>query len=184
MEGNSREENFSLILIVLHWVMAALVIPMFFLGRFMTGLAYTDPWYHSAPYIHKGMGLLVLALLVMRTIWISIVKRPPPLPMSALERIMASVVQKSFYFILFGITLSGFLIPTARGRGVEFFGLFTVPAVISGIRHQEDMAGDIHFFLAYLIMFFIFLHTMGALKHHFIDRDETLARMFVIKRKR
>ncbi len=164
--------------------MAALIIPMFFLGRFMTGLAYTHPWYHWAPYIHKGLGLVVLALLVIRTIWILIVKRPPPLTMEAWERILASVVQKSFYFLLYGITISGFLIPTARGRGVEFFGLFTVPAIISGLRHQEDMAGEIHFFLAYLIMFFIFLHTTGALKHHFIDRDETLTRMLGIKSKR
>jgi len=184
MEGNSTEGRFGAVLIFLHWAMALLIIPMFFLGRFMTGLAYTHPWYHMAPYIHKSLGLVVMVLLVIRTIWIFIIKRPTPLPMEAWERILASVVQKSFYFILYGITISGFLIPTAGGRGIEFFGLFTVPAVISGIAHQEDLAGEIHLFLAYLVMFVIFLHTMGALKHHFIDRDETLTRMLGLKRKK
>jgi len=164
--------------------MAALIFPMFFLGRFMTNLVYTHPWYHLAPYIHKSIGLIVFVLLVIRIVWILVVNRPAPLPMPILERIMAATVQKSFYFLLFGITISGYLIPTARGRGVDFFGWFTVPAVISGLSHQEDMAGEVHYLLAWLLMFFLLLHIAGALKHHFIDRDETLLRMLGLIRKK
>jgi len=164
--------------------MAVLVIGMFFLGKYMIGLAYTHPWYHRAPHIHKSLGLIVFALLLLRSVWILVNKRPAPVPMPAWERAAASVVQKLFYLLLFGITISGYLIPTADGRGIEVFNWFTVPAVISGIVHQEDMAGDIHYLLTYVIMFFIALHTLGALKHHFIDGDETLLRMLGIKRKK
>lgn len=184
MRRTSGEDGFGAVLITLHWFMAALIIAMFFMGRFMTGLVYTHPWYHLAPYIHKSIGLIVFTLLVIRIVWILTVKRPIPLPMPPLERIMASVVQKSFYVFLFGITLSGYLIPTADGRGVEFFGLFTVPAVISGLSHQEDMAGEVHYLLAWLLMFFLLIHCAGALKHHFMDRDETLLRMLGLKRKK
>lgn len=184
MSPVSTEERFGAVLIVLHWSMAVLVIGMFFLGRFMTGLEYTHPWYNTAPHIHKSFGLIVFALLVIRTVWVLSVKRPALLPMPAWERITASVVQKSFYFLLFAAAISGYLIPTAEGRGIELFNWFTVPAVISGIEHQEDMAGEIHYLAVHAIMLFTVLHTMGALKHHFIDGDETLTRMLGIKRKK
>ncbi|MFQ5480595.1 MAG: cytochrome b [Thermodesulfobacteriota bacterium] len=183
MQLSSTKEGFGLVLIALHWVMAFMIIALFFLGKYMTGLLYTDPWYHSAPYIHKSAGLIVMALLVIRTLWVIILQRPALLPMPGWERLLAQIVQKSFYVLLFGITISGYLIPTADGGGVEVFGWFTVPAVFSGLEHQEDMAGDIHYLLTYLLMFFLLLHTMGALKHHFIDRDETLTRILGIKGK-
>ncbi len=163
--------------------MAVMIIALFFLGRFMVDLPYSHPWYHSAPHLHKSLGLFLLALLVIRSIWVIIIKRPALLPMPYLERITALFVQKSFYFLLFGITISGYLIPTANGSGVELFSLFTVPAVFTGFEHQEDIAGGFHYVLAYILIFFVLLHTIGALKHHFMDRDDTLTRMLGIRGK-
>ncbi len=177
-------ERFGAVLIFLHWVMAVMIIFLFFLGRYMTGLAYTHPWYHRAPYIHKSLGIMVLALLVMRVLWVIFKKRPVFLPMAQWERLLALVVQKSFYILLFAITASGYLIPTADGRGVEVFGWFTVPPLLFGVEHQEDIAGEVHFYLTYFLMFLLMLHTLGALKHHFIDRDETLRRMLGIRCRR
>jgi len=180
----SAEERFGVVLILLHWVMAVMIISLFFMGRYMRGLTYTHPWYHLLPQVHKSLGVIVLALLVIRVLWVILTKSPPLLPMRRWEHILALVVQKSFYLLLFGITISGFLIPTAGGRGIEVFGWFTVPAVISGLEHQEDVVGDIHFFLTYFLMFLLMLHTLGALKHHFIERDETLMRMFGVRREK
>jgi len=166
-------------------MMAVLVIGMFFLGEYMTGLDYTHPWYKSAPHLHKSFGVIVFVLLVFRAFWRTVVdKRPEPVPMPAWERAAAAAVQYLFYLFLFGITLSGYLIPTAKGEGMEFFNLFEVPALISGIDNQEDIAGEVHNLLTHIIMIFVLLHAMAALKHHFINRDETLLRMFGIKRKR
>lgn len=184
MQWTSTRERFGLLLIALHWVMALMIIFLFFLGRFMTNLPYTHPWYHLAPYVHKSTGLIVMALLAIRTVWVITLKRPVFLPMPRWESLLALFVQKSFYFLLFGITISGYLIPTADGGGIEVFGLFTVPALFAGFEHQEDIAGEVHYLLTYLLMFFLALHTMGALKHHFIDRDETLTRMLGIHGKK
>jgi len=185
MQWTSTEERFGLVLVAVHWVMAGLVLTLFFLGRFMVRLAYTHPWYHGAPLLHKGLGVILFSLLVFRVFWrVVIDRRPPPVAMPALERITARAVQFLFYVFIFGLAVSGYLVPTAGGRGLDFFGLFEVPALVWGLAHQEDIAGDVHRVLAYVLMGLVLVHTLGALKHHFIDRDETLLRMLFIGKKR
>jgi cytochrome b561 len=73
--------------------------------------------------------------------------------------------------------LSGYLISTADGRPVDVFGIFTLPATLSGLPNQADTAGDLHLAMAIAVIVLAALHALAALKHHFIDRDRTLRRM-------
>jgi len=82
------------------------------------------------------------------------------------------------YLLLFVIMFSGYLISTADGRAIEVFGWFDVPATITSIPNQEDVAGLVHKFAAFLLIGLVVLHAAAALKHHFIDRDRTLLRIF------
>ncbi|KZZ44246.1 hypothetical protein A3755_21060 [Oleiphilus sp. HI0085] len=81
------------------------------------------------------------------------------------------------YILMFLIMSSGYLISTADGRGVGVFELFDVPALPSLIENQEDIAGEIHFYLAWTLIVLVILHVAGALKHHFINKDTTLVKM-------
>ena len=53
-----------------------------------------------------------------------------------------------------------------------------MPATLTGLPQQEDIAGLIHEYLAWALVIFAALHALAALKHHFVDRDATLVRMF------
>ncbi len=180
----STDERYGLVSIALHWGMAVMIVLLFVLGNRMVGLEYAHPWYHRAPRLHKSLGLVVFALLAARSIWTLIDGRPLPPPMPGWERKTAWVVQRLFYLLLFGIALSGYLIPTADGGPVEFFNLFDVPAVVPGMERQEDIAGDMHRLLANVTMALVVLHALAALKHHFLDGDEVLVRMLGIKPKK
>ncbi|MEK7679196.1 MAG: cytochrome b/b6 domain-containing protein [Deltaproteobacteria bacterium] len=98
MAWASTEERYGLVSIALHWTMAVMIIWLFFWGEYMTGLEYTHPWYHLAPSLHKSLGLVVFALLVIRTVWMLINKKPTPVPMPDWERITAALVQNFFIF--------------------------------------------------------------------------------------
>ena len=56
-------------------------------------------------------------------------------------------------------------------------GRFSVPATLHGLEQQEDIAGDIHFALAMLLLGIVALHALAAIRHHFILKDATLRRM-------
>jgi cytochrome b561 len=87
------------------------------------------------------------------------------------------LVHGLLYLLLFGVMVSGYLISTADGRPIEVFGLFAVPATVTGLPGQADRAGDIHLILAVTVIILAIVHALAALKHHFIDRDRTLVRM-------
>jgi len=170
-------DRYGVVAIFLHWVMAAMIIGLFFLGEYMVDLNYTHRWYNGAPHLHESVGLLLFALLIFRTVWTAANPRPLPLPMPAWERFAAATVKKLFYLLLFGITISGYLIPTADGKGIELFNWFTVPATVAHLDHQEDIAGSVHHVLVDSTVILVILHALAALKHHFLDKDATLMRM-------
>lgn len=180
----NRSDGWGLVSIALHWSMAALVFGMLALGLYMTGLDYMHPWYKAAPELHKSTGLVVLVLLVLRTIWSAAGVRPIAAPGPSWERKAAWAVHRLLYVLLYCMVASGYLISTADGRGVGFFGLFEVPATIYGAEGQEDAAGEVHLFLALTLMAIVALHVAGAVKHHFIDKDDTLVRMLGMTRRK
>ncbi|MDP2689666.1 MAG: cytochrome b [Deltaproteobacteria bacterium] len=177
MRWKSTRESYGTVSIALHWLMAAMITGLFFLGIYMTGLDYVHPWYKEAPHLHKSFGLMVFVLLVFRTLWALFNKKPAPVPMPAWESRSAAVVHWIFYPLLFGVTISGYLIAAADGRPIELFNWFDVPALVAGIDRQEDIAGSFHYYIAVFTICLAALHAMAALKHHFIDRDGTLLRM-------
>jgi cytochrome b561 len=159
--------------------MAAVIFGMFGLGLWMVGLDYYDSWYHDAPYIHKAIGMLLLFALVFRFGWRMINTRPK-LVGAAWERFIALLVHRMHYLLLFAITITGYLIPTAEGVGIDVFGWFTVPASYSFTKEEADLIGLIHLYVAWTVMGLAAAHAGAALKHHFIDRDQTLLRMLEI----
>lgn len=174
---NSSQEygHFS---VLLHWLMALAIYAMFALGLWMVGLGYYDSWYHNAPEIHKSVGVILFMLLIMRLIWR--ILSPPPAALESYTPLIcysAIAMHWLLYSLLLAILISGYLISTADGQPISVFGLFTLPALISGAGEQADLAGEIHLWLAWGVVVLSVLHGLAALKHHFIDRDITLKRM-------
>ena len=178
MQLRNSSARYGLISILLHWGIALAVYAMFGLGLWMVTLSYYDGWYHQAPELHKSIGILLMMGLVIRVIWRHI-SRPPSAPKShsTLTRVTAAGAHIALYSILFAIFISGYLISTADGKPISVFGLFDVPATLSDAGSQADLAGQIHLWLAWGVVILSALHGLAALKHHFIDKDDTLKRM-------
>lgn len=178
MPMRNTAERYGLISVLLHWLVAATAIGLFALGLWMVELTYYDPWYTRAPAIHKGVAVLLFLTLLLRLLWRLANPRPLPLPShSPLERRAAQAAHALLYLLLFAVMASGYLISTADGRPIDVFGLFQVPATLSGLPNQADLAGEVHLVLAVTLMVLAGVHALAALKHHFIDRDRTLVRM-------
>ncbi|MEH0835435.1 cytochrome b [Pectobacterium cacticida] len=179
MAWRNTASRYGRISVFLHWVSAIIVYGMFALGLWMVTLGYYHVWYHQAPEIHKAIGILLFAILLFRVLWRVISPPPPPLKSySTLTRISATLAHISLYVLLFAILISGFLISTAEGHSISVFGWFSIPAIVSGLKDQADIAGDIHLYLAWAVVALSVLHGLAALKHHFIDGDNTLKRIF------
>ncbi len=178
MNWKNNQERYGLVAVLLHWLVALAVAGLFPLGLWMTGLDYYDPWYRQGPDLHKGIGVFLFMVLLLRLAWR--LWNPPPQPLenhTPLEKIAAHLMHRVLYLLLLLIMLSGYLISTADGRSLTVFSRFEVPALLSGIEGQEDMAGKAHLVLALTLLACVAGHAAGGLKHHWIDRDRTLMRM-------
>lgn len=174
--------EYGWVTIALHWVMAVVIIGMFALGWYMVDLTYYDSLYKTLPFIHKSVGILLAGVFLFRFVWKLSNPSPKSVPgISPLEKLAAKVVHRAFYLLITLILVSGYLISTADNSSISVFDIFRVPATITGIPEQEDNAGLVHEILAYMLIVMVALHSGAALKHHFINRDQTLRRMLGIK---
>jgi cytochrome b561 len=178
MQLRNSTSRYGLVSIFMHWGVALAVFGLFALGLWMVGLDYYSTWRKDAPDLHKSIGLVLLGVMVLRVLWRFISPPPPTLASySRMTRLGAKFGHGFLYLSLFAVIVAGYLISTADGVGIPVFGLFEVPALVSGLPDQADTAGVIHFYLAWVLVIFSGLHALAALKHHFIDRDVTLKRM-------
>lgn len=179
MQWRNSSTNYGLISILMHWLVALAVVGLFALGYWMVGLNYYSSWYRTAPDIHKSVGILLFGLMLVRIIWRFVSAGPAPLSSHGRRTRLATKAGHGLLYIgLFVLMFSGYLISTADGRAIGVFGWFEVPALITSIPNQADIAGLVHEYLAWGLLIFSGLHALAALKHHFIDRDPTLKRMF------
>jgi cytochrome b561 len=126
------------------------------------------------------MGLTVLSLVILRILW-ALTSIKPGLPeiMKPWERYSERYLHFTLYLLLLIMPLSGWLMSTAAGYAPSFFGLFSIP--MPRISHNENLAGfagEIHYKVAWLLILLVSIHILAAFKHHFIDKDNILKRMW------
>ncbi len=177
MLANS-ESQFGLVSKLLHWLVAIGVFGLFGVGLWMKDLTYYDSWYQTAPYYHKSIGVIVGILMLIRWLWVFMSGKPRALVSHQPWEIgLSKVTHILLYGLVFSIVLSGYAISTADGRGLEVFNWFQIPSLGSLVENQEDIAGEIHEILAFGLIGLVVVHALAAIKHHLIDRDDTLRRM-------
>ena len=66
---------------------------------------------------------------------------------------------------------------SARSFPVSWFGWFQLPDLVAPDQHLYERLRDLHHLLFKVLVAVAVLHVAGALKHHFIDRNDVLRRM-------
>jgi len=178
MRWSNDEQRYGLVTKALHWATALLILGLVALGWWMVDLSYFDRWYTRALAWHRAFGLAVFVLGVLTLMWHRVSLPPgPQASLRAWERKAATGMHHLLLLLVLAIPASGYVISTSAGQGIDVFGWFEVPAIGAVGPRLRDVAIDVHFYLAYAILALVGLHAGAALKHQFIDRDGTLARM-------
>jgi cytochrome b561 len=176
----NTEERYGVIAILFHWSMAFLVIGLAALGLYMVTLPDVgfDPKKVTLVLYHKEFGVLAFVLLSMRLVW----RVAQALPRLAAElpdwqKIAARFVHLCFYALIFALPATGWLMSSADGIPVSFFGVFMLPDLVHRDADLFQRYSAIHKWLGYTLILFIFAHAGAALRHHFISKDDTLRKM-------
>ena len=98
---SERHKHYALVAILLHWIMAAGIV-------FMIWLGWNMDQNESLYQLHKSIGITLLMLTVARLIW-RLMNPPPPLPdeMSSAEKTASQLVHAGFYVLMLAMPLTG-----------------------------------------------------------------------------
>jgi cytochrome b561 len=168
--------RFGLVTRSLHWLMAAGVIAMLPLGLSLSDMqpGLSNLWLYS---LHKSIGLVLLALVLVRLAWHRISPPPAPLgPPAAWEQRLARGAHAVLYALLVAVPLSGYVASAASGIDVMLFDTWTLPRIAPVSTAWEDAGFAAHDVLAKLLAAVVLLHVAGALKRARAG-DGTLLRM-------
>lgn len=168
--------RYGAVAIALHWLTALLVIGLAGIGFWMTDLKLSPTKIEIYNW-HKWFGLTVLALTAIRIAWRATHPPPPLLLATRAKRALAHGVHGLMYALLLAMPITGWLQNSAAGFPLTWFGLFRVPPLIERNRQVFEFWQDVHSALAVVLLVLVALHVAAALKHRFVDRDATLARM-------
>ena len=159
-----------------HWLGAVLIIVLIALGFWMGELvSIQDKIYYIN--LHKSLGLIALVLGLLRLLWRFV--SPPPAPLAAPlhAQIAARMVHLVLYLLFIVQPFVGIVHSWVTGYPIVFFNSFPLPALMAPNRALAEILGTTHVLIGWGLVVLITLHGAAALKHHFIDRDQTLLRM-------
>jgi cytochrome b561 len=163
--------------VALHWLIFILVLSGFALALYMTGLKLSPQKLRYVSW-HKWIGVTVFILALARLLWR--LKHPAPaLPpgMPAWEQHVAGATHVLLYMLLIVIPISGWAMSSAFGVPTVYLGVVALPDLVAKDKDFAELLRSAHVFLNYTMLVLVILHAVAALRHHFLLRDDVLARM-------
>ena len=184
--------------VILHWLIALSIFAMFGLGWFMADLPKEVPkqtafdifdlgvytWNAGEPIsprsfyfnLHKSFGVTIIALILVRILW-RVSHKPPTLLISykAWERKLATGAHHLLYMLMVALPVSGLTMAIYSKYGVKWFGMH----FISGVDNNpmREIFKEAHEIIGIIMLAILAVHVLGALKHKFVDKDDTMKRM-------
>lgn len=176
MQIGNTDDKYGIVQKSLHWAIAVLILWLIPVGLNMDSMP-NSPFKFEIYAMHKSFGLVVFFLGVARLLWRFFSPVPDELEThKPWEVALANAAHFWLYVCILGMPLTGWLMSSAGEFPVPFFGI-QMPYLIGKDENLAELFGDAHEILGYTLLFVLSLHMAGALKHHVLDKDETLKRM-------
>ncbi len=171
MQLTNSADNYGLVSRALHWLMALLIIGLFAVGLYMTGLEDEDPSRGTIYGLHKSFGVVVMLGLVLRLAWLA-ASRPPALPrvFSPLEKGLTILVRWAFYLLMAVVPFSGYAMSNLAGHSVALFGV-SLPTLFAENHGLAEIAGEVHEIGSWVLIILAVIHALAAIKHRVFDLD-------------
>jgi len=182
MNSNDDQPRFSTLSIALHWVMVLLISAVYATILLRENYPKGTDMREGLKSWHFMLGLTVLALVILRIVVRVIRSKPPITPAPpAWQALLARTTHFALYAFMLAMPIAGWVILSASGKTVPFFGL-ELPALVGPSKGLAGQVKDLHETVASIGYFLVGLHALAALFHHYIVKDDTLRRMLPNRR--
>jgi cytochrome b561 len=167
---NAVLRRFSPLQRLLHWLMAACLVAMLFIG---VGMVSTiAPRYLPLIVIHKSLGIGILVLALFR-LALRLHFGAPSLPsdLPAPLKLAAHLSHYALYGVMIGMPLIGWAMLSAAAYPVVLYGNIQLPSLLPQSDSLHSLLWDAHYYLAFAFFALVLLHVAAALFHVLIRHD-------------
>ena len=177
MNWLNDERRYGKLSIALHWVAALLIVGVYALIELRVFWPKGTPTREGMKSLHFMLGLAVFALVWLR-LALRVLQPTPriePAP-PGWQHALATIVHWVLYLFMIGMPLGGWIMLSAAGKPIPFFGL-ELPALVAPDKALASQVKELHETIGKVGYVLIGLHAVAALFHHHVMKDDTLTRM-------
>lgn len=183
MAANNTNAQYGSVTKVFHWLTALFILTLIPVGLIANRMPYetseqlaSKAWMFS---LHKTLGVCVFFVALLRILWA--LRQPKPAGLHP-ERKVESWAAETVHWLLYGSLVLAPLSGWVHHASTAGFAPIWWPLGqnLPLVPKSEVLAGvtwGLHHVFVKVLGVAVLLHIAGALKHHVIDRDATLARM-------
>ena len=177
MSLKSTPSRYGSLSIALHWLMLVLIAAVYVCIELKGNFPKGSETRELLKQWHFMLGMAIFALVWLRLIGRLLAPTPPIAPAPATwQNALAKLMHLALYALMIGAPLAGWLILSAAGKPIPFFGL-ELPALIGPNKELAGQIKELHELAGTAGYWLIGLHAVAGLFHHFVSRDNTLVRM-------
>jgi len=181
MDTGNGTAGYGRVSIVLHWLMLVLLAAVYACIEARELFEKGSLPRETLKSWHFMLGLLVFLLVWVRLVARLTYRRPPITPAPPRwQQVASTAVHVSLYAFMIGMPLAGWLVLSAAGKPVPFFGL-AWPALAGPDRMLASWTKELHETVGEAGYWLIGAHALAALLHHYLRRDDTLRRMLPVR---
>lgn len=173
----NAKPHYGWVSIALHWIVAGLVIWLFFTGEDIEH-ATNRPDKLAAILAHNSIGVLLVFAALIRT-FVRTAKGTAPRPKQFwLFDILGKLMPWVLMITTLTLVFTGVITWWTLDRPIIFFDLFEIPSPTGRHLVAHEVTEWVHKIASSIIMPLVVLHILGALKHLIINRDGVFSSIF------
>jgi cytochrome b561 len=177
MNPRNATERYGSLSIALHWLMLLLLVGVYACINLSDLFPKGSGLREGLKTWHFTLGLSVLALVWLRLAARLVVRAPPAdLTSPKWQQLSAKAVHFALYAFMILTPLVGWLVLSARGKPIPFFGV-ELPALLGASEALAKTLKEVHEAGGTGGYFLVGLHAAAALFHHYVRKDHTIRRM-------
>ncbi len=175
-DSRLRSERYGWSLIALHWLTLLVIAAAYILGTILDDMALS-PLKLKFYAWHKWLGLLVLTAVPLRLGLRMVDKVDHAGSLLPWEAKLSTWVQRAIYLLMVVAPCLGWLLSSASGFQVVWFGVLPLPELVPKDKALASLLKELHETGVNILMALIVLHAAAALYHRYIRQDGVMARM-------
>lgn len=177
MSWKNTDIRYGSVSIAMHWLMFFLMVAVYSCIELRELYPKGSDPREAFKMWHFMLGLTVLCLVCVR-VGVRLVQVSPGIipALSNWQHLLSKTMQLLLYAVMIGMPIAGWLILSAAGKPVPFWGL-ELPPLMAENKDTAEFIEDTHKLIGEISYYLIAGHTIAALFHHYVQKDNTLTRM-------